>query len=314
MKKAVIVGCDGQDGSFLYDLLLGKRYSIVGLARSAVKSNNKWNRSIDITNPDHVDDLIQELQPDEAYFLAAFHQSSEHETRIKETQFLNDNFNINVFALINFLEAIRRFSSRTKIFYAASSKIFGKPSVEPQNENTRINPVCVYGVTKATGLLTCRLYRNKYDVFASTGILYNHESNLRDKTYVTRKIIKSAVNIKRGSFDKLTLNNLEDMVDWGYAPDFVDAYQRILSLEKPDDFIVATGIKNNVKDFAKMTFDHLGLNWKDHVNAITAKPQEQFSLVGDATKLSKATGWQPSMDLKTMIKVLLAQEGEDFEA
>lgn len=313
-KKAIIVGCEGQDGSLLYDLLINRNYKIIGLARTSIKSNDScWHKAIDITNSSHVNDLIRKFRPVEIYYLAAFHQSSEQQTTNSETKGFAESFTVNAFGLVNFLEAIRQFSPETELFYASSSKIFGKPNIEPQDENTAINPLCMYGITKATGLSICRMYRNKHRVFASTGILYNHESSLRSQAFVSQKIIKNAVKIKNGKLDKLILNNLEDKVDWGYAPDFVEAFHKIMSLDEPDDFIVATGIKYSVRDFVKITFDFLNLDWEHFVHATTNNIYEnRVSLVGNSSKLFKTTGWQPSIDLKTMIGKLLVSEGADI--
>jgi len=306
MKKAIIVGCNGQDGQLLYELLSKRGYKCIGIAKDSIKfnENNKLD-PVDICNTKDVSDLVEFFKPDEIYHLAAFHHASE-DVPLDKIDLYQKSHNVNTFSLVNFLEGIRKFSPHTKLFYAASSHIFGDNPHEPQDENTPINPNSVYGITKALGLFLCRFYRNHHSIFASTGILYTHESPFRGQNFVSQKIIRGAMNIKKGKQNKLLLGDLNAENDWGYAPDFVEAMHKILNLKKADDFIVATGKKHTVLDFVKTTFEYLDLDWKLYVEEdpllITRKKR---SLVGNPKKLIDMTGWEVSVDFNQMIKLLL---------
>jgi len=309
VKKAVIVGSEGQDGRLLYELLARKGYGLVGISRGALRSNiSGWRNPVDISKGQAVLDLIEKLKPDEVYYLAAFHHSAQ-DLPIENGELFWKSFEVHVLSLVHFLEGIRRFSRSTRIFYAASSHIFGAPKAAVQDESTRIAPNNVYGITKAAGLMTCRLYRERHGVFASVGILYNHESPLRDPRFVSRKIVQGILNIKRGKQKKLILGDLSSVVDWGYAPDYVEAMRRILGHSQADDFIVATGKKHTVGDFFRIACASLGLNWKA---CVEVRPgvltKKKTVLVGNPRKLTRATGWKPSVTFQEMIEALLKAE------
>ena len=310
MKRAIIVGCEGQDGQLLSDLLSKKGYTIIGLDRNVIRCPKGMRfKSVDIIKSKEVSCIVKSFKPNEIYHLAAFHHSSEDEP-IDDVELFRQSYKVNVSSLVNFLDAIRKLSPKTRLFYASSSHIFGETSGGFQDENTPINPGCIYGITKAAGLFTCRLYRNKYSIFVSTGILYNHESSLREDRFVSKKIIKGALNIKNGKQAHLVLGDLHAEIDVGYAPDYVKAMRKILSLKKGDDFIVASGKKHSILDFVKVVFEHLGLDWKQHVREdrkiITRK---NVGCIGDPGKLKSAASWKPSVDFRGMIRALLTEEG-----
>lgn len=309
MKRAIITGCNGQDGRLLYDFLSRKKYELIGLDRDITRCDRDANMDlVDITNTNQVYDFINDFKPDEIYHLAAFHSSSE-DTPLDIMELYQNSYMVNVFSLVNLLEGMRQYSPKTRLFYAASSHIFGDEAGNFQDESTPINPNSIYGVTKAAGLFTCRFYRSNLSIFASTGILYNHESPLRPQGFVSKRIIRGAINIKKGVQDKLTLGDLDAEIDWGYAPDYVEAMYRILNSQTADDFIIATGEKHSVLDFVKTAFEHLGLDWKSYVEEdhrlIT---RGKTPLVGNATKLMTVTGWKPSVDFNQMIRILLDEE------
>jgi len=311
MKKALIIGSSGQDGRLLYESLSLKGCHVTGITRQEPEASAvSWQRSLDISDPRAVLDLVRTLAPDEIYYLAAFHHSAETMTVQDNLALFTRSFQVHVHSLVNVLEAMRQHAAGARLFYAASSHVFGHAAAEPQDERTPFYPKCVYGITKTAGVHTCRFYRDRYQLFVSTGILYNHESLYRKPIFVTKKIIDSAIRIRNRQQDKLVLGNLDAAVDWGYAPDYVEAFQRILAAAAADDFIVATGKKHTVRDFVEITFDYLGLDWKKYVeenrNAIT---KDAVSLVGNPQKLMTATGWKPSVDLRQMIKLLLQNEG-----
>jgi GDPmannose 4,6-dehydratase len=312
MPRAIITGATGQDGTLLYRLLEEKNYEIFGLGRVRIITNNEpWkdSRTVDISNFHEVSALIRSIQPDEIYHLAAVHQSSEDPVMDPVTLF-SQSFSVNVVSLFNFLEAVRQFSPETRLFYAASSHIFGIPEAEPQDENTPVRPTNIYAVTKAAGLNLCRMYRTVHQVFASAGILYNHESPLRGDQFVSQKIVRGAVRCRNDPSYRLVLGDLKGEVDWGYAPDYVDAMFRILSLSEADDFVVATGEKHTVEDFARIAFEALGLDWREFVTerrGIITRPA--VALVGNPAKLVGKTGWQHSVTFAGMVKKMVESAG-----
>jgi GDPmannose 4,6-dehydratase len=226
----------------------------------------------------------------------------------------HQSYNVNVLSLFNFLEAIRILSLKTRLFYAASSHLFGKPVTVPQDETTLINPLTIYGITKASGLYLRRAYRSTHKVFASVGILYNHESWLRGEEFVSRKIVRGVIRCKADPSQRLILGDLGGEVDWGFAPDYVDAIQRILSLEDPDDFIIATGEKHTVEEFARIAFEAVGLDWREFVEEqreIITRPS--VPLIGNSGKLIRKTGWRRSLDFSGLVQTLVKKEGEAHE-
>jgi GDPmannose 4,6-dehydratase len=312
-RKAIVIGCNGQDGILLFELLKQKNYQIIGIDKNIVKSfQNEWNITVDITNQMQVSDLIAKILPDEIYFLPAFHHSAE-DLPPDETVIFENSYIIHVKSFLYVLEAIKKHSILTRIFYAASSHIFGAAFERIQNEDTPFNPHSIYGITKLSGFLLGRFYRENFKIFAANGILYNHESHLREEKFVTKKIIKAALNIKNNMQDKLVLGDLKSIADWGYAPDYVEAMWKILNNDSPDDFIIATGEEHTVEDFVRVAFSYLGLDWRKFVseqkNIIKKK---NIILVGNSEKLRKTTQWTPSISFEEMIRILLIKEGANL--
>jgi GDPmannose 4,6-dehydratase len=306
MKRAVIVGVQGQDGQLLYNFLLKKRYTVLGIDKNIIRSSSGTAfKQVNILRFTEVTHLIEKFQPMEVYYLAAFHHSSE-DLPIENVELLRRSYEVHVCGLANFLEAIKDSSFKTRLFYAASSHIFGETKKAIQDEKTPINPSCIYGITKAAGLALCRFYRVRYGIFAAVGILYNHESVLRSEHFVSKKIINGAINIKRGNQKQLVLGDLSAVIDWGYAPDYVRAMHLILKHKSPDDFIVATGKRHTVLDFVKAVFGYLKLDWKIYVKQDPCIVRKQsFCRIGNPTYLTMNTGWKPSVNFKQMIKLFL---------
>lgn len=307
-KKAIIIGSDGQDGKIAMQLLIKNKYLVLGIDKSSFNTEGiDWKEMVDIRDKNQVFNLISSINPDEIYYLAAFNQSSE-DKKISDGELFRRSYDINVFALLNFLEAIKRFSPKTKLFYASSSMIFGNTEDELVNEKTPFAPDTPYGITKLDGMMICRYFRDNCNVFASSGILFNHESEFREEKFLSRKIIQGAINIKRGLQKELVLGNLGAEVDWGYAYDYVEAMQAILSLGAADDFIIASGKKHSVSEFAKEAFLCLGLHWKEYVkedkNILTRK---RNAIYGSIEKLQKATGWKPKVDFREMIMKIITK-------
>lgn len=309
MPRAVIIGTTGQDGTLLFQLLDRKGYQILGIGRTKILTNcADWNDhpAVDINDFQQVSALIQKIQPDEIYHLAAVHQSSEDPVPDPVSLF-KQSYQVNVISLVHVLESIRQCSPRSRLFYAASSHIFGRPATEPQDESTPLNPLNSYAISKVSGLYLCRLYRSIHQVFAAVGILYNHESPLRGEQFVSSKIAQGVIRCRNDPVFRLELGDLSAEVDWGYAPDYVEAMHRIVNLPDPDDFVIATGEKHRVEDFVRIAFESQGMNWRDHVierkDIITRPP---VARVGNSAKLVKAAGWKRSVTFPEMVRLLVA--------
>ena len=307
-KMAIIIGSEGQDGRILFDFLLKRDYQLIGIGSGIARSHGlSWKKKVDITKEKEVQALIKKIKPDEVYYLAAFHHSAQDKVR-DNLRLIEKSFAINFFPVAYFLEAIRRHSPQSKFFYAASSLIFGAQAKGKQNEKSSFNPDSFYGISKLAGLLMCRLYRQKYRVFASVGIFYNHESGFRPAKFISKKIIQGALDIKNKKKKFLKIGDLKASVDWGYAPDYVKAANEIVLCKNPDDFIVATGEKHSVLDFIKVVFSYLNLDWRKHVvedkNMVLRK---RGAALGDAGKLHRVTGWKPSVSFEEMIVKIIKE-------
>jgi GDPmannose 4,6-dehydratase len=253
--------------------------------------------------------MVRKTQPATIYYLAAYHHSAEDPLLGDVATLFRRSFEVHVTGLIHFLEAMRTRSPATRLFYAASSHIFGQPDAPTQSEQTPCAPQCPYGITKAAGLHACRYYRRTHNLFASVGILYNHESPYRREAFVSQKIIRAAVAIAAGKQERIVLGDLSARIDWGWAPDFVDAMTRVLALPKADDFVIATGQSHSVQEFAQIALESLGLDWRNHVvEDPSLLTKQRRSLVGDSSKLREATGWEPSVSFRQMVELLLEKQ------
>ncbi|MBI3501279.1 MAG: GDP-mannose 4,6-dehydratase [Bacteroidetes bacterium] len=310
MKRAIIVGHTGQDGTYLYNLLKEKKYSLIGISGSSVSSEGSlaFNK-VDICNPKQVSPVIKNFLPDEIYFLAAVHQSSA-DKEIEDGELFQKSCDVNVKAYINFLESVRLNSPKTKIFYAASSHIFGSPANFPQDENTPINPNCVYGITKTAGFHASHFYRESHSIFASVGIFYNHESPLRESKYVSKKIVETAVAIKKNKKSELELGNIESQIDWGYAPDYMEAAYQMMQINHPDDFVISSGELHSIKNFVEAVFTYLELDWKKYIkiNPLLITKKQKKNLFGNNNKICEVAGWKPKVNFNSMVKILVDEE------
>ena len=297
-RKAIIVGSNGQDGQLLAKHLTYKNYELTLLSRL----------NFDITNVFDVSNIIEDVMPDEIYFLAAYHHSAEdiHEP---DNLIFKKSFEINVTALSHFLDSIVKINPKARLFYASSSHIFSDYNGEIQNENTIKNPGNIYAISKHAGMMACGYYRERKKVFASCGILYNHESSVRSPNFLSRKVTKAAVEIKRKWKEKLILGNLDARVDWGYAPDYVDAMHRILQSDMAADYIVASGELHTVRQLVEIAFTHVGLDYRNHVLEQDGLVSKSFETrVGDPSRLIRDTGWQPTISFEEMIRQLVDTE------
>lgn len=315
MKKALITGISGQDGSILAELLLKKGYNVYGLLkREAIENPHKLQNlaaiiddielvPISVADPMAVSRAIKKISPDEIYHLAASSfVSYEFEDEIS---IMNSNFNSTYYLLSSVLET----NSDCRFFFAGTSEMFGEPLESPQVESSVFNPKSIYGISKVSSYYLLKNYRDKKNLFTCTGIMYNHESGRRKSEFVTKKIVETAVKIKRGKAKELVLGNVDAVRDWGYAPDYMNAAHLIISQPKPDDYIIATGQLHSVKEFADIAFQIVGLNVHDYLKVSNRyfRASEQLPLCGNATKL-RALGWAPTKDLRQVIELMIAEE------
>ena len=314
MKKAIITGINGQDGSYLAELLLEKGYEVIGtLKRNSVAENqtfrldNVFNKIkleyADITDMASLIRILIKYKPDEVYNLAAqSHVGISFDQPVYTAQSTG-------IGTLNLLEAIRLIKPDIKVYQASSSEMFGNTIDKDgyQRETTLMNPVSPYGCAKVFSYNICRNYRNSYSMFISNGILFNHESPRRGTNFVTNKVVKEAVKIKLGLSNKLKLGNLEATRDWGHAKDYVKAMWEILQLDKPDDFVCATGISHSVKELCDYVFLSLKLDWKEYViqDEKYLRPEELNNLKGDSSKLIKTTNWRHEYTFETMLDEMI---------
>jgi len=314
MKKALITGINGQDGSYLAEFLLDKGYQVFGtLKRNSVAENQTARLDsvydkiklfyADLTDLSSLISVIQQTQPDEIYNLAA-----QSHVRISFDQPIY-TAQVTGIGTLNMLEAVRLIKPDAKIYQASSSEMFGN-SIDSdgfQRESTPMYPVSPYGCAKVYSYNICRNYRNSYNMFISNGILFNHESPRRGTNFVTNKVVKEAVKIKLGLSNKLALGNLDATRDWGHAKDYVQAMWMILQLESSDDYVCATGVSHSVKELCEYVFNKLELSYQDYVimDEKFLRPEELNDLKGDPTKLKKHTGWEPTYTFETMLDEMI---------
>jgi GDPmannose 4,6-dehydratase len=340
MKKALITGVTGQDGSYLAELLLQKGYEVHGMIRRSSSFNRGridhlyiqdpelMNRRFflhygDVTDTSNLNRLLEKIVPDEIYNLAA-------QSHVKISFDVPEyTAQVDAVGTLRFLDALRETGLKTKFYQASTSELYGKVQQVPQTETTPFYPRSPYGVAKLYGYWIVTNYREAYNLFAANGILFNHESPRRGENFVTRKITIAAARIKHGLQEKLLLGNLHAKRDWGYAPEYCDAMWRILQQDVPEDFVIATGQTHTVREFASLTFEEIGLplRWEGEggrekgVNVKTGKtvvevdpnfyrPTEVDLLIGDATKARTKLGWQPQTAFEELVKMMARADDE----
>ena len=318
-KRAIITGITGQDGSYLAELLLSKGYEVVGMVRRA-SAPNFWRVQhvldrITIKPADLLDQLslirlIDEVRPHEFYNLAAmsFVPAS------WDQPMLTGEFNAQ--GVTRVLEAIRQVDPAIRMYQASSSEMFGKVRETPQNELTPFYPRSPYGVSKVFAHYITVNYRESYDLFAVSGMLFNHESPRRGLEFVTRKVTDGVARIKLGLADTLSLGNLDAHRDWGFAGDYVRAMWLMLQRESPDDYVIATGVSHSVKDLVEVAFAHAGLDWRTHVklDPKLLRPAEVEHLIGDSAKARTELGWQPEVNFAALVKMMVDADIERVAA
>jgi GDPmannose 4,6-dehydratase len=316
MKKALITGVAGQDGSYLAELLLSKGYQVHGIVRRETLEDpsrmlNLRNVLKDvqlhvgaIDNHLSVYGILSQIKPDECYHLAS-------------SSFVSYNFEDEVSLVANnftathaLLAGIKELAPECRVYFAGSSEMFGNTIVSPQNELTPFNPRSVYGISKLSAFHLARNYREQHKLFVAAGILYNHESPRRGFQFVTRKITSTVAKIHLGLTDRLELGNIDAIRDWGYSPDYVVAMHAMLQQEIPGDFVIATGQLNSVRDFLEKAFSEVGLDYEDytHINPLHFRPGELVPLCGDASKARRELGWKPTYSIDMIVKEMVSAD------
>lgn len=309
-KIALITGVSGQDGSYLAELLITKGYTVVCIVRSIQNAKNKVEITLlnhvtlvewDFTNQDVITKILKEYRPAEVYNLAAFSSGAgmfDNPVEIAE---------INGLAVVRILEAIRTADNQIKFCQASSREIFGEALTSPQSELTPCKPRSPYGAAKLYADSMIKIYRERYNMFACSAILFNHESPRRGLGFVTRKITHEATRIKLGLSSELLLGNLDTVRDWGFAGDTVNAMWLMLQHVHPDDYVVATGETHTVRQFCEYAFSYLGLHYQDYVREDTTayRPSEPAILVGDASKARAQLGWQVNVTFDELVKMMV---------
>jgi len=316
MKRALITGITGQDGSYLAELLLSKGYEVHGLIRRTSTFNTARIDHLyqdpheprarlllhygDLGIPEQLTHLVYNIRPDEIYHLGA---QSHVKVSFEMPEYTGDITGLGVTRL---LEAIRRSGIKTRFYQASSSEMFGD-APPPQSEQTPFRPRSPYAAAKVYAYWMVAMYRQAYGLFASNGILFNHESPRRGETFVSRKITRAVAAILAGRQRKLYLGNLEARRDWGYAPEYVEAMWRMLQQERPGDYVIGTGEAHSVREFVEEAFGYAGLDWREHVEIDPRylRPLEVDSLVADASRARRELGWEPQVTFRELVRIMV---------
>jgi GDPmannose 4,6-dehydratase len=317
MKKALITGITGQDGSYLAELLLSKGYEVHGIIRRASTFNTERIDHLyqdphvngvqlflhygDISDSTNLIKLLYRIQPEEIYHLAA---QSHVRVSFDIPEYTGD---VTGLGTIRILEAIRETGSKARFYQASSSEMYGKAQEVPQRETTPFYPRSPYGAAKVYAYWLTVNYRESYGMFACNGILFNHESPRRGETFVARKVTRAAARIKAGLEDKIYLGNLDAKRDWGYAKEYVEAMWLVLQQDEPDDYVVATGETHSVRELLEEAFSYAGLDWRKHmeIDAKYYRPAEVDLLVGDASKAKRKLGWEAKTKFKDIVRLMV---------
>ena len=317
MKKALITGITGQDGSYLTELLLEKGYEVHGIVRRVALEDPQarmWRirhlldkitcHSASMESYASIFDIVFEIKPDECYHLAA----QSYVSYSFEDEFSTINTNLNGTHYV--LSAVKRQAPNCRFYFAGSSEMFGQVKETPQNEDTPFHPRSPYGISKMAGFELTRNYREAYGLFALSGILFNHESPRRGAEFVTRKISSAAAKIKLGIENEVRLGNLNARRDWGHARDYVRAMWLMLQQNEPEDFVIANGESHSVEEFLELAFEHVGLDYRDHllIDDDLYRPSEVNILQGDASKARKKLKWFPTVTFEELVKEMVDKD------
>jgi len=325
VKKALITGITGQDGSYLAELLLSKDYEVHGIKRRSSSFNTSridtilpdWHERAarlflhfaDLSDSTSLIKLLYEIHPEEIYHLGA---QSHVKVSFELPEYTGD---VTALGTIRLLEAIRVIGLKTKFYQASSSEMFGTTAESPQRETTPFRPSSPYACSKVYAHWMTVNYRESYGLFACNGILFNHESPRRGETFVSRKIARGVARIRAGLQQKLYMGNLEARRDWGYTPEYVDAMWRMMQLDGPDDFVIATGETHSVREFLEAAFEYAGLDWEKYVEIDPRyfRPTEVDCLQGDASKAERVLGWRPKVKFHDLVKLMVDADSKLLE-
>jgi GDPmannose 4,6-dehydratase len=323
-KSALITGITGQDGSYLAELLLGKGYEVHGVIRRSSSFNTERLDDIyqdphspgrnlflhygDLTDSSALVNLLRDVQPDEVYNLGA---QSHVMVSFATPEYTGD---VSGLGTMRLLEAVRASKIDTRYYQASTSELYGS-TPPPQNESTPFHPRSPYGVAKIYSFWATVNYREAYDLFAVNGILFNHESPRRGETFVTRKITRAVARIKAGLQDRLYMGNMDAIRDWGYAPEYAEGMWRMLQVDEPDDFVLATGVEATVRDFAETAFDAANLDYRDYIEIDPAyyRPTEVDYLLGDANKADERLGWKAKTHWEPLARLMVEADIRQVE-
>ncbi len=321
-KIALITGITGQDGSYLSELLLSKSYKVHGIVRSNFNKNklkHSWRiqkiqkylnlHKIDFENFKKLEQLIKKIKPTEVYHLAA----QSYDGHSFKNEFYT--FNLNLSYTHKILSIVNKTNKKTKFFFAGSSEIYDKNPSKKINEKTRFDPSSAYGISKLASYYLVKNYRNNYNMHASTGILFNHESPKKDKRFVLRKISNSVAKIKLGLQNKIKLGNIKSQRDWGHAKDFAQAMWLICQQKKGDDYIIGTGKLHSVKQFLKYAFKHVGLNYKKYIeiDKKLIRSKDSKARLANISKIKKKTKWKPKVSFQNLAKEMVEKDLENLK-
>ena len=322
MKKALITGITGQDGSYLTELLLGKGYEVHGIIRRSSSFNTGRIDHLyqdphvngvklflhygDLGDSSNLMRLVHDIRPDEVYNLAA---QSHVRVSFDSPEFTGD---VDALGTMRLLEAIRLTGVKTRFYQASTSELYGRVQEVPQRETTPFYPRSPYAVAKLYGFWAVKNYREAYGLHASNGILFNHESPRRGETFVTRKVTRAASRIKLGLQSELFMGNIDSLRDWGFAGDYVEGMWRMLQQDSPDDYILATGEMHSVRELLEEAFSYVGLDWKAYTKHDDRynRPSEVDQLLGDPSKAKRVLGWEPKVTFKALVKMMMDADME----
>ena len=311
-QRALIFGHTGQDGYYLSNLLRKKGYQVTGFSKNQLLVDSKTIKNkYNLQSREDINRFIKKIDPSQIYYLAAFHNSSQNNNILPTRDLYELSYKVNVEGFLNVLDAVLNYVPKCKVFYASSSHIFGNPKKYPQNEEHPINPLNIYGQSKALGMEIANYYKNNHNLFCMSGILYNHESTRRNSLFFSKKISLGIKNIIKGKLNNIEIGSLESIVDWSYVTDVVEAMFLCLSSDVPNDYIIASGKGHTTRDYIEIAFKSQGLDYKKYVRLdkkFKDKTSTAVPRVGDISSIKKFTGWKPKFSFYDMINELMRIE------